>query len=800
MDGDTPPGLLPPFRVANDYMGALRVSDCSPVGGSRFPFYSKVASDHFRFVHSFRNKRRFSNFSSEQFSRGHSENHRDPEGSKGDPTYSRRNTGFDFQERDRSDKRFSEFVFVPDLCDPQEIGGSACHPESKRVQSVHYNPTLQDGDSERYSSTAISKRLGCVDRFERCLPPHSGSSAIQEVLGFPIHRHDLSVQSSAFRPQRLALGLYKSSSYSCGPSPPSRNSSLLLSGRLAPSGGVQGALGASSSDDPAMDPGSGFPCELEEVFPGTAETSCLSRGTAGHPEFVGSSLGAQSTGSSVCDSGSHQRLVGFRPLVAEISRPSRQLCGSSPQLQDADETSSASLPTVLHSLDRSSGQTCSFESRGQGFVQGVGLPLSSSRRETICPSTASSGDLHRRFGSRLWGGSSSTPSVRGVIGFGPHKFSRVEGGPSCFTEPRVSCRGSVGLDSFRQDDRGIFHQLSGRNSFLVPVSAGLGPVGMVPSEENLPSGSSHSGRRQHCGGFSLKGKISPIRMGLEALGVSQDLPCVVSSSGDRLVRFGAQFSAPEVLLSVPGRSCLEDRRAVVSVDESSSVRVSSFLSSPQDLGQDCSGRSGPSPGCPVLASETLVSSSPSSLGRSSKGVASSKGPSGTTPVSDSSSQSRKSSSFSMASLRQQGEEAGLSQRAAQFSAEALRQSTRDTYDSRLEGFREWCAKIPCDPTSASLGVVADFLISLFDKGLALATLRSYRSAIASCHRGFHDGSSLTNSPFLTRLLKSFFLKRPPFKTLLPAWSLPAVLKVLASAPFEPLHKASLRLLTLKTAF
>ena len=47
---------------------------------------------------------------------------------------------------------------------------------------------------------------------------------------------------------------------------------------------------------------------------------------------------------------------------------------------------------------------------------------------------------------------------------------------------------------------------------------------------------------------------------------------------------------------------------------------------------------------------------------------------------------------------------------------------------------------------------------------------------------------------------SFFLKRPPSKTLLPAWSLPAVLKVLASAPFEPLHKASLRLLTLKTAF
>ena len=130
---------------------------------------------------------------------------------------------------------------------------------------------------------------------------------------------------------------------------------FLLSGRLAPSGGVQGALGASSSDDPAMDPGSEVPGELEEVISDTAEGSFLSRGSAGYPEFVGSSLGAQSSGSSGRDSGSHRRLLGDR-LVAEISRPSRQLCGLSPQLQDADEASSASLPAILHSLDRPSGQ------------------------------------------------------------------------------------------------------------------------------------------------------------------------------------------------------------------------------------------------------------------------------------------------------------------------------------------------------------------------------------------------------------------------------------------------------------
>ena len=276
----------------------------------------------------------------------------------------------------------------------------------------------------------------------------------------------------------------------------------------------------------------------------------------------------------------------------------------------------------------------------------------------------------------MGGSSSSTPSVGGVVaggGFGLHKFSRVEGGPFCFAVPRVSCRRSVGLVSFRLYDPGFFHQLSGRNSFLVPVSADLVPVGMVPSKDNLPSGSSLTGRRHLSGGFSLKGKISPIRMGLEALSVSQDLSCVVSSAGGRLLHFDAHFSASEVLFLVPGRSCLEERSAVVSLGESSSVRVSSFLSSPQDLGLVCSGQGGPSSGCPVLASGTLVPSASSFFGRFSKDVASSKGSSVTTFVSVSSSRSRKSSSFSMASFRQQGEEAGLSQ-TAQFSGSGVPRS------------------------------------------------------------------------------------------------------------------------------
>ena len=122
MVGVPPSGTLPPFRVVNDYSGNLWDNDLFPSRGSRIPFYPKVASSHFRSIYSFRSKKRLSNISSKQFSRGHSENHRDPEGSKGDRPYSRRDTGSDFEKRDRSNKRLSEFMFVPDVCDPQEIG------------------------------------------------------------------------------------------------------------------------------------------------------------------------------------------------------------------------------------------------------------------------------------------------------------------------------------------------------------------------------------------------------------------------------------------------------------------------------------------------------------------------------------------------------------------------------------------------------------------------------------------------------------------------------------------------------
>ena len=153
-----------------------------------------------------------------------------------------------------------------------------------------------------------------------------------------------------------------------------------------------------------------------------------------------------------------------------------------------------------------------------------------------------------------------------------------------------------------------------------------------------------------------------------------------------------------------------------------------------------------------------------SPGGTSQNSPSSEGPCLPTYVSSAPSKAGESSSLTFAAFREKGKQVGLSARATEFSAEALRESTQASYDSKLECFFKWCNDIPCDPSSASLGQIADFLVYLFDKGLAISTIRSYRSALASCHKGFQDGSSISGSSVLTRLCRSFFLKRPPVKT------------------------------------
>ena len=382
----------------------------------------------------------------------------------------------------------------------------------------------------------------------------------------------------------------------------------------------------------------------------------------------------------------------------------------------------------------------------------------------------------------------------------PYQFVGAPSGVARPPELRDPAGGAVSFDQVGQQHGCRIHQPSRGYSLPLTVSAGSVPVGVVSAASNSPRCFPYSRRGQPRGGLPLQGEVPPLRVDAELPGVPADLPVSPPPAGGGPVCLPAQFSAPEVLLSESGPSGVEGGRDVVPVVQSAAVCLPAVLDASQGVGEDRAGRSGGSSRRPSLAAQTVVSLAPVPSGGSSQAAAASEGSGRSTPVGSASSSRRESASLSLAALRQQGKEAGLSDRAAQFAAEAIRVSTRATYDSKLQCYFDWCERNDCDPPSASLGQIGEFLLHLFDKGLAPNSIRLYRSAIAACHGGFEDGSSISSSSPLARMIRSFELKRPRSRPLLPAWSLPAVLQALAKEPFEPMSKASLHHLTLKAAF
>ena len=104
-----------------------------------------------------------------------------------------------------------------------------------------------------------------------------------------------------------------------------------------------------------------------------------------------------------------------------------------------------------------------------------------------------------------------------------------------------------------------------------------------------------------------------------------------------------------------------------------------------------------------------------------------------------------------------------------------------------------------DVSNPTIPEVADFLNCLFkERNLKPSTIAGYRTAIAD---GLGvKGEQISKSLELNRLLASFYRDKPVANRSIPSWDLALVLHALTKQPFEPLGKASLKLLTFKTVF
>lgn len=142
---------------------------------------------------------------------------------------------------------------------------------------------------------------------------------------------------------------------------------------------------------------------------------------------------------------------------------------------------------------------------------------------------------------------------------------------------------------------------------------------------------------------------------------------------------------------------------------------------------------------------------------------------------------------------------GFSENTRKLLRAARRPGTQKDYDSKFRMFHSWCCAREIDPDNPALVHVADFLTHLYHKGLQYKTISGYRSMLSAVLPQV-DNHKVGQHPYVILLLKGVFNSRPPSVRLLPEWDLLKVLDSLQKKPFEPLHKAQLKVVTLKTVF
>ena len=198
---------------------------------------------------------------------------------------------------------------------------------------------------------------------------------------------------------------------------------------------------------------------------------------------------------------------------------------------------------------------------------------------------------------------------------------------------------------------------------------------------------------------------------------------------------------------------------------------------------------------PLMARQTMVSRTPRSVGVTT-GISTSKTKSACSAKRQNSASKPGPSTTSRLGIVKQ------SLRDKQFSREVVLHvsKARRDYDAKWQIFHDWADQRKIDPIQATPQIVADFLTFLFSvKKCQVSTISGYRSTISNTLK-YKTGYDFGSHPVLSELIKSFAKQRPVDRSLAPKWDLAFVLSHMCKAPFEPLDKASLFHLSVKTIF
>ena len=421
-------------------------------------------------------------------------------------------------------------------------------------------------------------------------------------------------------------------------------------------------------------------------------------------------------------------------------------------------------------------------------------------------STSSEGvqspSIHRCFPKRLGGSFRASHSQWSVESGGvktSHKHSRAKSSISSFKIIRKSASESKSADFHRQLFSGCLSEQRGRYPLSRNVCLNLENHGLDKCQGDPDSGKTHSRESQCLGRFSVKKRQGDSdRLGFESSSVQSNLPLLASTNG-RFVCNKVESQATNVCVSCPRRSGLGNRCIEHLLGGSGRLCVLSSGSHTAGDSKDDHLQVQDNHDCPRVARDVLVLGSGGSV-HETPSKASFVGESvDSTGQQQTSQQSGLFEPSCLASGVSPEGSRGFSEEVAKRIKEPQRHSSRRIYESRWSIFGKWCQENQVDFSDPTIPNIANFLNYLFkEKALKPSTISGYRTAIAD-GLGL-KGEDVSKSLELNRLLSSFYRDKPVVNRSIPSWDLALVLQALTKRPFEPLGKASLKLLTFKTVF
>ena len=366
---------------------------------------------------------------------------------------------------------------------------------------------------------------------------------------------------------------------------------------------------------------------------------------------------------------------------------------------------------------------------------------------------------------------------------------------SCPQSKELHCIGVNG-----QHYSGSVYKASGRDSFPRPLRGGVEHPELVLSSQHSAVSEAHTGQVQHSSRPDVQNGQT-------------DLYRVVPGSGNRKQDFpdhGLSIKRPVCHTSEPQAStiCVTHTGSEGAINRchhdglESHTRICVFTV-PSHTSCDKQNTDIPvqdSIDSASMARQTMVSRTPRSVGVTTGISASNAKSACSAKRQNSASKPGPSTTSCFGIVKQSLRDKQFSSEVSEHVSKARRDSTVKVYDAKWQIFRDWADQRKIDPIQVTPQIIADFLTFLFSvKKCQVSTTRGYRSTISNTLK-YRTGYDFGSHPVLSELIKSFAKQRPVDRSLAPRWDLAFVLSHICKAPFEPLDKASLFHLSVKTVF